>query len=71
MSRPSIRAVKWEPRKSCVAKIRLLFAEGHPDPGNEQKNAENVEDEVEPGDEGNTQPDHYPAHDQRAQDAPY
>ena len=59
------------PQEPAAAKIRLLFAEGHPDPGNEQKNAENVEDEVEPRDEGNTQPDHYPAHDQRAQDAPY
>ena len=51
------------PHEPAVAKIGLLFAEARPDTGNDEENAENVEDEMKAGDEGNAQPDHNAAHD--------
>ena len=45
-------------------------ANEHADAGDEEKGAEDVENEMEPLDQRDAEPDHHPAHDERAENSP-
>ena len=47
------------------------FSEEHSDRGENEENAEQVEDEVEAGDKGYTQPNHNASHNESPDDSPY
>ena len=48
-----------------------MLRKKHPHSGDDQENAEEIEDEVKTGDQCDAQTDHNPAHDERADDAPH
>src|SRR5262249_31935600 len=59
------------PQKPTVAKVSLRLANSHPDSRDNQKNTKDIENEMKGGNERHAEPDHQPAHDQGADDAPY
>src|SRR5437588_8027154 len=50
--------------------LRLLFDEKHSPRADQQKRTENVENEIETIDQLDAEPNHHPAHHQRANDSP-
>src|ERR1700720_297753 len=51
--------------------LRLLFDEKHSPRADQQKRTEKVENEIETIDQLDAEPNHQPAHDQRADDSPH
>ena len=60
-----------EPHQPAVAKFFLVaFAEKHAERGEDEKRPKEAENEVKTRDERNAQPNHYPAHDEGAENSP-
>ena len=55
---------------AVVLRMHFGLDEEHPEAAVEEEGAEDVEDPIHQGDEGDAQADHQAAHDQRAQNAP-